>query len=187
MKIFAATRRGRPAIRPAKDKAANDNERSNARDEGTPELRRMRHAVAGGADAAASGHPLALLLAKALIDKHQHQAGLRFGGLYRLVIGRIDISYQRLYEGLAGYSGARRPAIDERDLEKARARYLRARAALEKEGRAVARDTENLVVFGAWPAFLIEPAPANSNRARDDEAYLNRLRKGVDALERELR
>jgi hypothetical protein len=187
MKAFAAIRRGRPPkAAAANDNADNAQKGRNTRDEGTPELRRMRAILAGSADTAASVHPLALMLAKDLISEDQHRAGWRFAALYRLGVGRTDISYRRLYEGLAGESGAGRAIIDEVFLARARERYLVARRTLEKEGRAVTRDTENMAVFGIFPDFLFRLQPTKRNKDSGGALHLARLCRGLDALERGL-
>jgi hypothetical protein len=148
MRAFANTRRGRP-----KRAAANDNEK----DAGTPELQARRAALAQGAEARAVAHPLDLLLAHGLIDAAEHRAGWRYAALYRRIVGRTDVSYGRLYDGLAGEGG--RPtanAAEGEELAAAQDQFRSVQAALRSEGAVVAGLTERLAVFGVFPDWLLQ-------------------------------
>ena len=171
MKAFARTRRGRP-----KRAAANDNER----DPGTPEAQAKRAALAQGADPAAAAHPLDLLLAHGLIEARAYRAGWRYAGLYRRVIGRADVSFARLYDGLRGEDGRRLiPADDTVDPASAQRHFRQAQAALRQEGPVIAGITERLVVFGAWPDWLLRPTTPRITRAHRE---LDLLRRGLALL-----
>lgn len=155
MRAFASTKRGRP-----KQRAANDNEP----DTGTPELQAKRAVLAAGINGAAVTHPLDLLLAHGLIDAAEHRAGWRYAGLYRRLIGRTEVSYGRLYAGLAGEARRMREAdMESDDLAPAQSLFRMAQAALRSEGAVVAGITERLAVFGAFPDWLM-PQAATTQR-----------------------
>ena len=168
MKMFASSKRGRPK----RSAAANDNARDpGARDPGTQELQMKRASLAHGLDPVATAHPLDLLLARGLIDTPAHRAGWRYAGLYRRVIGRIDVSYGRFYDGLRGEGGrAACGADDAADLAVAQQHFRQAQSALRAAGPVVAGITERLVVFGVWPDWLPHPVPS----AQRDLALLRR-------------
>jgi hypothetical protein len=178
MKAITTSKRGRPkSIAPAND---------NRPDLGTQELQLKRATLAQGADPAASAHPLDLLLARGLILPQAHRAGWRYAGLYRRVIGRTDVSYGRLYAGLGGEHGGgehgrgdtRRVATTEGDdngLRLAQLNFRQAQAVLRAEGPVVAGITERLVVYGAWPDWLLAPL----TRAHRE---LDLLRRGLGRL-----
>lgn len=168
MKAITTSRRGRPKTRIA----ANDS----APDSGTQELQLKRATLAQGADPAATAHPLDLLLARGLIMPQAHRAGWRYAGLYRRVIGRTDVSYGRLYAGLRGEDG-RVPLTegDDDDQRRAQQSFRQAQAALRVEGPVVVGITERLVVYGAWPDWLLAPV----TRAHRD---LDLLRRGLAKL-----
>ena len=150
MKAFATTRRGRP-----KRGVANDNERDpRAPDLGTPEAQLKRAALAQGSDPLAAAHPLDLLLARGLIDGAMHRAGFRYAALYRQIIGRTEVSYGRLYDGLSGEGRASGGAGDVPDLADRQRSFRQAQAQLRAEGPVVAGITERVAVFGAWPDWL---------------------------------
>ncbi|WP_374382958.1 hypothetical protein [Dongia sp.] len=177
MRAFQPTRRGRPPKR-GRGEAANDNEP----DRGTAEARAQRAQMAQGARLEATAHPLDLLLAHALIDAGQHRAGMRYAGLYRRLVGRTDVSYQRLYEGLAGRMG-RETGDGPENVEEGADRqqiFRAAQAALRAEGAVVAGIIERLAVFGAFPDWLL----AKTAIAQRERALLAR---GLDALARGFR
>jgi hypothetical protein len=150
MNAFPTSRRGWPK----QSVAANDN----AKDLGTPESQMKRAAAAQGLDPAATSHPLDLLLARGLVDAQAHRAGWRYAGLYRQIIGRTEVSYGRLYDGLRGEDA--RPASNtgnDEDLAYVQRCFRQAQAALRAEGPVVAGITERLVVFGTWPEWLFQP------------------------------
>lgn len=150
MRAFMGTKRGRPTG----NAAANDNKP----DLGTPEAQLKRAALTRGADPVTAAHPLDLLLARGLIDAQSHRAGWRYAGLYRRVIGRTDVSYGRLYDGLRGEDGRHvKAAGDDADLAESQLLFRRAQAALRDEGPVIAGITERLAVFGAWPDWLLRP------------------------------
>jgi hypothetical protein len=149
MRAFATSRRGRP-----KRVAANDN---TPRDLGTAELQMKRAQLARGLDPVLAAHPLDLLLAKAWISEVEHRAGWRYAALYRRVIGRTDVSYGRFYESMAGTGGRAANTMDEGDLIEITQRFLMAKRHLLRAGRAVARTTERVSVFGVWPGWILAP------------------------------
>jgi len=173
MRAFVTTKRGRPR----REEAANDN----TPDRGTAELQMKRAVLAQGAAAESATHPLDLLLAHGLIDAAESRAGRHYAALYRRVIGRTEMSYGRLYAGLAGESRgrstdvARDPVEDEADLAIAQALFRMAQTALRSEGAVVAGITERLAVFGAFPDWLL---------AMDATALRERshLRRGLQQL-----
>nr|WP_298688806.1 hypothetical protein [uncultured Dongia sp.] len=176
MKAFATTKRGRP-----KRAAANDNARADSHesDLGTPEAQLKRAALAQGLDPVAAAHPLDLLLARGLIDASMHRAGFRYAGLYRRVIGRTDVSYGRLYEGLSGETGRTLNGnSDDGDLAAAQLSFRQAQAALRAEGPVVAGITERLAVFGAWPDWLVAASQPMARTQRE----LDLLRRGLQRL-----
>jgi hypothetical protein len=180
MRAFIASKRGRPRQSTHDKPAANDNT-PDRRDRGTPELQLKRAAWARGVAAETATHPLDLLLAHGLIDTGEHRAGWRYAALYRRLIGRTEMSYGRLYAGLAGESRARPtdeafdPAADEALRAEAQQQFRTAQAALRGEGAVVAGVTERLAVFGAFPDWLL---------AKDAAALRARglLRKGLRQL-----
>ncbi|MBK8159449.1 MAG: hypothetical protein IPK59_12020 [Rhodospirillaceae bacterium] len=150
MKAFAATRRGRP-----KRVVANDNgPDARGRDLGTPEAQLKRAFLAQGADPVASAHPLDLLLARGFIDAAMHRAGFRYAGLYRQIIGRTEVSYGRLYDGLSGDGRSSGDAGEVADLADRQRSFRQAQMRLRAEGPVVAGLTERLSVFGVWPDRL---------------------------------
>lgn len=179
MKAITTSKRGRPKsiIRVSDNGAANDNRA----DLGTQELQLKRAMLAQGGDPAASTHPLDLLLARGLIEPQAHRAGWRYAGLYRRVIGRTDVSYDRLYAGLCGENGrgSDRQVVrtdgDDDGLRLAQLNFRQAQAMLRAEGPVVAGITERVVVYGAWPDWLLAPV----TRAHPD---LDLLRRGLGRL-----
>jgi hypothetical protein len=173
MRAFTVTRRGRPR----KDVPANDN----TPDRGTAELQTKRAAAARGGPGEATTHPLDMLLAHGLIDAAESSAGWHYAALYRRVIGRTEMSYGRLYAGLAGESRSRAtgapadPLASEAALAAAQALFRTAQAALRSEGAVIAGITERLAVFGAFPDWLL---------AKDETALHARalLRRGLQQL-----
>lgn len=176
MRAFATSRRGRPR----RQEAANDNVRDGP-DLGTGELQLKRAAMARGARAEAAAHPLDLLLAHGLIDAGEQRAGWQYAALYRRVIGRTEVSYGRLYAGLAGESCGRAAVVAadvasrEAELAEAQDLFRAAQRRLRGEGAVVAGITERLAVFGTFPDWLLE---------RDATALRERrlLRKGLQQL-----
>lgn len=173
MKAIVSTRRGRP-----KSIAAPH---ENGRDLGTQELQLKRAMLAQGTDPAAATHPLDLLLARGLIGRAEHRAAWRYASLYRRVIGRTEVSYGRLYDGLRGEDGqALRQIRDEDGLRLAQQHFRLAQTALRSEGPVVAGITERLAVYGAWPDWLLQPVATTH---RD----LDLLRRGLGRLVAALR
>lgn len=170
MKAFASRRR---AGRPKSERAAAD--------QGTPEIQARRLLLARGADPVFAEYPLGLMLVRNLVNADQHWAGCRYGMLYRLSVGRTQVTYNRLYEALAGGSGETR-AFDADSLAEARERFLAAKRHLLAAGRGVARAVEDLVVFNAWPRFLNETRAANDNLKSEAEGDLKLVRQGLDVL-----
>ena len=169
MRAIVATKRGRPR------KALPQ------QDDGTPELRAHRQALAGR-EATAAEHPLALMLARGLISAEHYDAGQRYAALYRQSVGRTQISYNRLYEELAGRFGRQTLRREEADMAAARRLYLAAKADLLAAGARICRATEALVVFGDWPPFLLRsrggesrPSPAHGDHCAGIQAGLDIL------------
>lgn len=178
MKVFITSKRGRPC----QQKAANDN----APDRGTAELQIKRAVRAQGAATDATSHPLDLLLAHGLIDPLESRAGWHYAALYRRVIGRTEMSYGRLYAGLAGesygqssYTGAELE-LQEEELAAAQVLFRTAQNALRQEGSVINGIVERLVVFGAFPDWLL---------AKDAVALhqRNHLRRGLRVLAKSFR
>lgn len=172
MKAIIGTKRGRPRAQvPAND---------NVPDRGTAELQLKRALLARGAAAEAATQPLDLLLAHGLIDAMESRAGWHYAALYRRVMGRIDMSYGRLYAGLAGESRGTTPAAGdltthEAELASAQALFRVAQAGLRSEGAVIGGIVDRLAVFGAFPAWLL---------AKDATALRERglLRQGLQRL-----
>jgi hypothetical protein len=170
MKAFATQRRrGRPKA-----------ERSDT-DLGTPEIQARRKQLARGVDPQFSEHPLGLMFARGLASADQHWAGCRYAMLYRLSVGRTQVTYNRLYDALSGGSGEAR-AIDADSLIEARERFLSAKRHLLSAGRAVAAAVENLAVFNLWPDFLTDVMAANDNVKPAVRNELSLVCCGLDAL-----
>jgi DNA-binding transcriptional ArsR family regulator len=180
MRAFIASKRGRPRQSAHDMTAANDNAPDRT-DRGTPELQLKRAAWARGVAAEAVTHPLDLLLAHGLIEAAEQRAGWHYAALYRRLVGRTEMSYGRLYAGLAGESRGRPtdiagdPAADEAVRAEAQRQFRAAQAALRSEGAVVAGITERLAVFGAFPDWLLSQ-DATALRAR------GLLRKGLRQL-----
>ena len=170
MKVFVTQRRrGRPKA-----------ERIDA-DPGTPEIQMRRNYLARGADPASAESPLGLMLARDLVSADQHWAGCRYGMLYRLSVGRTQVTLNRLYDALSGGSGETR-AVDADSLVEARERFLTAKRHLLSAGRPVAAAVENLAVFHHWPEFLTRVTAANDNMRTSERRELDLVCRGLDAL-----
>ena len=74
-------------------------------DHGTPELQARRLSLADGADPVMTEYPLGLLLARALVDQMQHDAGCYYAYLYRRAIGHTQLSCTFLYRAIMGDQG----------------------------------------------------------------------------------
>ncbi len=152
---------------------------------GTPEIQARRRKLAQGGDPALSEYPLGLLLGRALVSEDQHWAGCRYGMLYRLSVGRTQVTYNRLYAALAG-GGAAPDGFEATDLAEAREKFLAAKRHLLQAGAISARTVEDLAVFHAWPEFLDATrgtsGAANDNGGAPSPGYLQALRRGLDAL-----
>ena len=170
MKAFVTQRRrGRPKA-----------ERSDA-DLGTPEAQARRRHLARGLDPTFSEHPLGLMFARGLASPDQHWAGCRYAMLYRLSVGRTQVTYNRLYDALSGASSETR-AVDADSLAEARERFLMAKRHLLSAGRTIAAAVENLAVFNLWPDFLTDAVAANDNMKASAQRELDLVCRGLDVL-----
>ncbi len=173
MKAVRSSRRGRPpSERPAHDR-------------GTPELQAHRSTLCGSADPAASEHPLLLMTARGLIPVEWQASGFRYAMLYRSAVGRVDVSYNRLYDGLLGLKTHGAQAELQAETERERIQhelYLAGKAALLRRNRQICRDTEAIVVFAIWPGFLKQAKTINDNLADCDRRHLNRVAEGLSIL-----
>jgi len=157
-------------------------------DPGTPELQRHRAVLAGPADAALSEDPLALMVARGLVQPAQAQAGRYYASLYRRAVGRPFLSTNAHYQRLAMNAAAMPFDGDEAGLAEARRLYLLGKQRLMETGRLAAEATENLVVFGVRPPFLSGSAGANrKDRGRRDarvpaDALFRAILAGLAAL-----
>jgi hypothetical protein len=149
---------GRRAGRPPQDRAPVDR--------GTPELQAHRERLAGAGDPAAAESPLALMLARGLIDREQHDAARFYAFLYRQAVGRTHLSCDPHYRQLA--TGTVRPPDERGEAEQAglEARFRQGKNRLLAAGRRVCEATENLAVFGLPPRFFDRERPSHA-RPRD--------------------
>lgn len=135
-------------------------------DTGTPELQRHRILLAGAAEAPLAEDPLALMVARGLLQPTQAQAGRYYAALYRRAVGRPHLSTNAHYQRLAMNAPA--TAFDEEDAGVAEARrlYRMGKQKLLQAGRLVAEATEDLVVFGVRPGILIAASATGGNAGK---------------------
>ncbi|MFO1057877.1 MAG: hypothetical protein U1E53_13025 [Dongiaceae bacterium] len=160
---------GRRAGRPRQDRAPADR--------GTPELQARRERLAGAADPAAAESPLALMLARGLIDREQHDAACTYAFLYRRAVGRTHLSCDPHYRQMAADAGRAPEERGEAEQERLEARFRQGKNRLLAAGRRVCEATENLAVFGLPPRFLDRERPSHAGHrdALELEAVLRGL------------
>ncbi|HEX2581245.1 MAG TPA: hypothetical protein VHL08_04645 [Dongiaceae bacterium] len=166
MRAFSVVKRGRPR-------------QESGRDEGTPELRSRKQALAAGSDPRLSESPLGILLSRALITASQHEAGEFYARLYRYAAsGPVHLSSGRHYETLGGAPRryGRAAANDNEADERNEERFSAARAALAKAGRLSRDLVETVAVYESWPIH------ACSTGQPLGAAQLSLLRAGLDAI-----
>ena len=169
MKAWRSGRRGRPR-----------SERPKV-DQGTPELRAHRAALAGGADPALTEHPLGLMLARGLVTPQQHEAGFYYAYLYRRAVGRTQIASDRVYAQLAAGAGGGRE-LEEETLARLESLFRLGKNRLLAAGRRVCDATENLVVFARPPRFLDTASRRPLSARRADGHELEAVKAGLDVL-----
>ena len=169
-------RRGRPRKHPPKI------------DPGTPELQRHRILLAGAADAPLAEDPLALMVARGLLQPTQAQAGRYYAALYRRAVGRPHLSTDAHYQRLAMNAPATAFGEEDAGVAEARRLYRLGKQMLLQAGKLVAEATEDLVVFGVRPGILM-PAPdrgrnagKRSKPALTADARYRALLTGLEAL-----
>lgn len=169
MKAWRSGQRGRPR-----------NERP-AIDEGTPELRTYRAALASGADPALTEHPLGLMLARGLVTPQQHEAGCYYAYLYRRAVGRTQIACDRIYAQLVGsLGGGGEPS--EATQARIEGLFRLGKNRLLAASRRVCDATENLVVFARPPRFLDTGGRRPISARRADACELEAALAGLDIL-----
>lgn len=151
-------------------------------DPGTPELQARRAALAGDGDAALSEYPLGLMLARGLIGREQHEAGCRYGFLYGRAIGKGTLSCAGIYDRLAAEVRSSGPVTSEAQEARDQALFRLGKNQLLAAGRRVCDATENAIVFGRMPRFLLEAGWRGAGARRADSAELAALVTGLDAL-----
>ena len=132
-------------------------------DQGTPEQRARREALACGGNTALAEYPLGLMLARGLIGRTEHDAGCRYALLYAGAVGPAEISVAHIYRRLLAESGRGRE-LDEERQARIQALFRLGKNRLLAAGRRVCSATENLVVFGRLPCFLEARRPADLKR-----------------------
>lgn len=162
----APQRRGRPRTRPAKI------------DPGTPELQRHRQAAAGEADPCLAENPLALMAARGLITAAQAAAGGYYAVLYRRAVGRPYLSCAAHYQRLAVNYVPLPPDFDDEAEAEARRLFRLGKERLLAAGHRAARATEELIVFGTKPPFLVN----RQSRDKASDALYRAILAGLDAL-----
>jgi hypothetical protein len=162
----APRRRGRPRTRPRQV------------DPGTPELQRHRRAAVGEADPCLAENPLGLMAARGLITPAQAAAGGYYAVLYRRAVGRPYPSCAAHYQRLAvNYVPLPPDSGDEAEAE-ARRLFRLGKERLLAAGQRAARATEELVVFGTRPAFLV----GRRLQDKSGDTLYRAILAGLDAL-----
>lgn len=142
MRAFSSSRRGRPKKPP---QPANDN--------GTPELRQRKIRLVAGAGISFSESPLQILVARAILEKEESQAGEEYARLYYLANGKTRLGYRghyaRLLEMVPLFEHAKED--DPEWAQKRRAQFRMAKAELGRQGKAILSLTEDIAVFQNWP------------------------------------
>lgn len=145
-------------------------------DKGTPEMQELR-ANTTGDQALSPEYPLSLLLGRGFITPLQHDAGMRFAGLYWTLFGKPfgrAQDYQQPYgirEGSGGLSAGAELQC-RRDYEAA----LEALADLGAVGLIT-----DLAIF-LRRGWLVDAILRGANRHRRHQVRLQRIRQALDAL-----
>ncbi len=161
-------RRGRPrSDRPATDL-------------GTPEQQARRAGLAGGGDPALTEYPLGLLLLRRLIGGEEHEAGCYYAFLYGRSIAATQLTTNRLYHQLAMYADGR-DLSDEMQAH-VESLYRKGKNRLLAAGRRICDATENIVVFGRTPRFLLVDARRPVSAWRADAGELAAVQAGLATL-----
>jgi hypothetical protein len=162
--------RGRPgAVRPG-------------RDHGTPELQARRTSLAAGADPAMTEYPLGLLLARAVVDRAQHDSGCQYAYLYQRAVGRTHLSCAFLYRAIMGEHGFYPEPPDEAAQARLERLYRTGKNRLLAAGRRICDATENVVVFQRTPAALDGPRRRMNRLLQENSGELANVLAGLDVL-----
>ncbi|MGH6879757.1 hypothetical protein [Hypericibacter sp.] len=135
-------------------------------DPGTPELQRHRILLAGAADAPLAEDPLALMVARGLLQPTQAQAGRYYASLYRRAVGPPHLSTNAHYQRLAMNAPATAFGEEDAGVAEARRLYRLGKEKLLQAGRLVAEATEDLVVFGVRPGILMAVSVTGRNASK---------------------
>jgi hypothetical protein len=106
------------------------------------------------------------MVARGLVLPMQAQAGHYYASLYRRAVGRPYLSTNAHYRRLIMNSPAMPSDKDDAGVAEARRLYRLGKQRLVEAGRGVAEATEDLVVFGVRPGFLMSVAAAHRNNGR---------------------
>ncbi len=151
-------------------------------DHGTPESQARRLSLANGADPVMTEYPLGLLLARAHIDRMQHDAGCYYAYLYRRAIGHTQLSCTFLYRAIMGDHGPFADLLDEAAQAQLERRYRMGKNRLLAAGRRICDATENVVVFQRSPAALDGPRRRQDRLSRENNGELANVLAGLDVL-----
>jgi hypothetical protein len=129
-------------------------------DMGTPEQQAKRRALVGDANPQLASYPLGVLLARKLIDQDQHNAGLRYAQLCRVMLN----------------VGPREPSLgylpsDERDARTEREWRL-CTSSLERAGQIAKWSVDTICVY--------EQVPIDADATRHGLTSLHRALHGLD-------
>ena len=155
--------------------------REAAADRGTPEVQARRALQARGGGPALTEYPLGIMLLRGLITREQHGSGCVYANLYRVVIGRGQVSYSAFYLAMVGAIGLT-DTPDEATLVGLQQLFRQGKERLLAAGRRVCDATENLVVFQRPARFLDGARRRPVSALRADAAELEAVRAGLDAL-----
>lgn len=169
MKAWRSGRRGRPKSDQPKI------------DQGTPELRAHRAALAAGSDPALSESPLGLMLARGLVTPQQHEAGCYYAFLYRGAIGRTQIACDRVYAQMVSGAAGDSP-LDESAQRRVQDLFRLGKNRLLAASRRICDATENLAVFARPPRFLDTGGRRPLSARRADATELEAIVAGLDIL-----
>lgn len=137
-------------------------------DHGTPELQAKRALLVRGSDPALASYPLGVLLARDVITREQHEAGVNYGRTFAMAIGR---------KRELGFDGHGIDDIDDKTLAEIEQRHADNQKKLRRLGIHVLRIVEEVCVFGEMRPWLL---PDGRTTAGNDDRQ--RLIKGLDAL-----
>lgn len=145
-------------------------------DRGTPEVQSLRAATTGD-QGLSPDYPLSVLLGRGLINPLQHDAGMRFAGLYWTLFGK-PFGRAQDYQQPRDIRDAGAGPAAAAEL-RCRAEYEAAVAALADLG-AVSLITD-LAVF-LRRGWLVDAILRGANRHRRHQVRLQRIRQALDAL-----